>query len=261
MEIKYQFWATLLDAFTGYINAGAIWEEYWGGSDNPSKTYDEFRDEQEQSLLDTINKVPFVSKAASQGTAFNELVDSLLGTLQQDDRKSKEITAFSPFKSRYPEAYDVAIDDFVFRFPGDVARTVAGWYKNAQSQVYTDGILPTCYGDVRLYGYIDELLPLSCHDIKTTGKYRFGKFKNHWQHIVYPYCLQQHGCEVGMFSYDVIVINDYKGKQTYELKPGECYYWDTERDLPRLRQHCEMLIEWIETHRDKITNRKLFNLI
>lgn len=32
---KFKFYATLLDAFTSYLKSDAIWERYWGFSENP----------------------------------------------------------------------------------------------------------------------------------------------------------------------------------------------------------------------------------
>ena len=60
---KYKFYATLLDSFTSYLRSDAIWERYWGFSENPPHTPDEFKELQFQSLIDTINRVPFDSEA------------------------------------------------------------------------------------------------------------------------------------------------------------------------------------------------------
>ena len=53
---KFKFYATLLDAFTSYLKSDAIWERYWGFSENPPHTPEEFRQQQFQSLIDTINR-------------------------------------------------------------------------------------------------------------------------------------------------------------------------------------------------------------
>lgn len=80
---KFKFYATLLDAFTSYLKSDAIWERYWGFSENPPHTPEEFRQQQFQSLIDTINRVPFDSEAADKGTAFNEVVDCMIETGNQ----------------------------------------------------------------------------------------------------------------------------------------------------------------------------------
>ena len=44
-------------------------------------------------------------------------------------------------------------------------------------------VIPTRYGDVELYGYIDELVRDTVYDIKTTSKYDFGKYEHGWQRM------------------------------------------------------------------------------
>jgi hypothetical protein len=109
---------------------------------------------------------------------------------------------------------------------------------------------------VALYGYIDQLLPDSIHDIKTTEKYKAGKFHNNWQHVVYPYCLRENGNHVTGFEYDVAVL----GGKSYSTHI-EYYAFRPERDIPRLITHVESFIEFLEANRHLITDQKIFNLI
>lgn len=44
-------------------------------------------------------------------------------------------------------------------------------FSGALSQVFVSAVIPTRYGDVELYGYIDELVRDTVYDIKTTSKY------------------------------------------------------------------------------------------
>ena len=44
----------------------------------------------------------------------------------------------------------------------------AKYFDGAVSQLYVSAILPTRYGDVELYGFIDELKRDVVYDIKTT---------------------------------------------------------------------------------------------
>ena len=83
---KFKFFATLLDAFTSYLRSDAIYERYWGFSENPPHTPDEFKEQQYQSLIDTINRVPFDSESADKGTAFNEIIDCMI-----ENRKSDKV--------------------------------------------------------------------------------------------------------------------------------------------------------------------------
>ena len=34
-QLKYKFYATILDSFWGYLNSDVVWERYWGWSENP----------------------------------------------------------------------------------------------------------------------------------------------------------------------------------------------------------------------------------
>lgn len=245
--IRYRFYATLLDAFQSYLSSSEIWQQYWGNSENPSKTVEEFEQEQFQSLIDKINRVPFDSEAADRGTAFNEVVDCLIMNCKSDkmdifsDNENGTITAL--YKAR------------TFVFPISVCKEFALYYKGATPQVFTEAILPTTYGEVLLYGYIDELKPTCIYDIKTTGKYTVGKYRNNWQHKVYPYCLQAQGCEIYEFEYNIAAFDKYGRIETFT----EQYYYRPEIDIPKLQQLCETLIEFIEFHKDKITDTKIVN--
>lgn len=79
-NIKWRFYATLLDTFMNYVESDAVWEKYWGWSDAPPHTPEEFRQEQFQQLIDRINRVPFDSEAADKGTAFNEVTTAWSST-------------------------------------------------------------------------------------------------------------------------------------------------------------------------------------
>ena len=241
MQPEYKFYATLLDKFTDYLRSDAIWERYWGFSDNPQCTPEEFKEKQFQSLIDTINRVPFDSEAADKGTAFNEVVDALV-----ENRRPRGMEV-----ERTPDgaAYAVGYNDRAFTFPIALCRAFAAYYSGALTQQRVSATLPTCFGPVEVYGVIDELMPLSVHDIKTTGNYWAGKFKHHWQHIVYPYCLMQGGSDVCLFEYNV---TDFR--QTYT----ESYTFVPERDVPRLTAHCEEFVRFLQDNRDLITDKKIF---
>lgn len=248
---KYRFYATLLDSFEGYINSSQIWQQYWGNSDNPSKTEEEFEKEQFQSLIDRINRTPIPwedKEKADLGTAFNEVVDCIILNQKSDkmqitsDKESRTITAL--YNNR------------TFIFPISVCVEFANYYKDAIPQVWTEGILPTKYGPVLLCGYIDELMTSSIHDIKTTGKYGVGKFRNNWQHRVYPYCLELQGNTISEFEYNIAQIDKYGRIETFT----EQYFYRAERDVPLLQWQCEMLIEFLHYNRHLITDTKIFGL-
>lgn len=75
---KYRFYPSLLDKFEQYLRADEQVESFWN-IDNETGEYkkspEEIEAELKQSLLDTINRVPFESEAADKGTAFNAVID------------------------------------------------------------------------------------------------------------------------------------------------------------------------------------------
>lgn len=242
---KYKFYATLLDAFTGYLRSDVIWSRYWGFSQDPPYTQEEFQDKQFNSLIDTINRVPFDSEAADKGTAFNEVVDCLI-----EHRKSDKVTVEKiPSDDGTTVGLRATYNNRQFVFPVSLCREFANYYKGALTQQRVEAILPTCFGDILLYGYIDELMPMSVHDIKTTGSYFVGKFKDHWQHLVYPYCLLQNGSDVRLFEYNV---TDFRNTYT------ESYTFVPERDIPILTAHCEDFVRFLNDNRGLITDKKVF---
>lgn len=256
-EIKYCVYPTLLDSFHTYLHSQEVWETYWGLSDNPSKTAEEFEEEKYKELIDKINRVPQTpSEAAAKGTSFNDLVDFLLhGTLLPgvktriiDYVDEAEIGERSLKCAPYVEC---ECDGFVFKHDLGLMRRFADYYgEGTMSQVFTSGVLDTKYGAVSIYGFIDEIKAFSIHDIKTVGKYTAYKFKDHWQHIIYPFCLHYKGNKANVFEYNV---TDFKDVYT------ETYVYNEERDVPRLREFVEDFIEFLEEHRDVITDGKIFN--
>lgn len=245
---KYLIYATLLDSLQSWLSSSEIYQEYWGYSEDPQKTEDEFEKEQFQSVINRINRVPMLwddSEAADRGTAFNEVIDCII-----ENRKSEKMELKS---SKETGLITANYNKRTFIFSIKLIQEFAEYFKGAITQVHTEAVLPTKYGDVLLCGYIDELMPLSIHDIKTTSKYKVGKYRNNWQHVVYPYCLNQNGNKINDFEYNVAVL--VGATSTFV----EYYNYIPERDVPRLTLHVEKLIEFIELNKHLITDKKIFN--
>ena len=196
---KYRIYATLLDAFGEYLNSDVIWDKYWGWSENPPHTPEEFHEQQFRELIDRINRKPFDSEAADKGTAFNELVDALIEKRKPNDMDVE--------RNAENTCYTVIYKNRTFTFPISLCCEFADYFKGALTQQRVEAILPTAYGNVLVYGVIDELMPTSVHDIKTTGSYTVGKFKDHHQHLIYPYALMQNGSDVRTFEYNIVEFN------------------------------------------------------
>ena len=247
MPANYKIYATLLDAYWNYRQSAEVWEKYWGGSENPPHSPEEFEQQQLRDLIDRINRKPFDSEAADRGTAFNELVDAAIERRMPNDMKVERIQGDT--------LYLVTYNDRQFIFPFYLIRDMAHHYQGALTQQRVEALLPTAYGNVLVYGLIDELMPLTVHDIKTTGSYSVGKFRHHHQHLVYPYALRENGVDIRRFCYDVVEFNK-KGQHCGSYT--EEYLFRPERDIPILRNHCEEFIRFLEEHRDEITDKKVF---
>lgn len=241
---KYMMYATVLDAFQNYLNSDTLWYQFYGSSDNPKYSIEEYETKSFKELIDRINRVQFESESADKGSAFNEVIDCLIEKRKSDKMeivsdKSQGII-LATYKSR----------NFVFDLK--LCLEFSEYFKGALTQQRTESIISTAYGDVLLYGYIDELMPLSVHDIKTTHQYKSFKFRDHYQHLVYPYCLIKNGNDIKLFEYN---ITDFKNTYT------ETYAFVYERDVPILTQHCEKLIEFLERNKELITDKKIFGII
>lgn len=239
---EYRFSPTLLDRYENYINSSRIYQEYWGFSEEPSKTEEEFEKEQFQGLIDTINRVPFESEAADKGTAFNEVIDCIIENRISDKMQIKS----------YKESGVIAVSykEHLFNFPFDICVEVANYLSGALTQQWVNGVLETTKGKVHFVGCIDQLLPFKVCDTKTLSKYSAFKFRHNWQHVVYPFCLNQNGIYINDFEY---VITDFKSTWT------EHYVYNESKDVPRLNEHCEGLIDFIELNRHLITDTRIFN--
>lgn len=249
-EVRYKVYATLLDAWQDYLDTPQIYDKYWGFPAEPPHTLEKFWVKQYASLIDRINRVPFTSETASKGTAFNAVIDTLItGQLDEEVKMSKVLD-----EKGKPMAVQAELDGFTFHFPYEICKEFALYYKGSIPQVRVAAILPTVYGNVELYGYIDELMPLSIHDIKYTGNYSASKFKRHSQHLVYPYCLTQNGSDIPTFEYNVAEESKSGKWQTFT----ETYVFDPDRDIPILRERCEGLIEFLLQNSQHITDLRIF---
>lgn len=250
---SYSFYPSLLDAFQAYLDAESSYDMYFGNSESPSMTVDEWQHKLFVDLINKINRVPYESEAAAKGTQFNNVIDLLVEGKTKDDKHELILDADNVTIMDWEEG-EGGVKNYSnkFTFPLDLSREFADYYEGAVSQVFVKGTVDTCFGDVDIYGYLDYLLPFSVHDLKTCKYYQGGKFRKHWQHICYPFCLNYQGNEIERFEYN---ITDFK--KTYT----ELYMYKAERDVPLLRNICELFINFLKTYNDLITDTRLYNYI
>ncbi len=243
---QYNIYPSLLDTFAGYINSSQVYQDYYGFAEEPSITEAEFEQKKYEELIDKINRVPFQSEAADKGTMFNEVIDCIV---------EKRLSVNMEINTVIPEMISVRWKNWEHHFNKADCKTLAKAVKGAVCQDYQEGFLQTKYGVVKIYGYSDYLLPFRVVDLKTTSKYTAFKFRNNWQHIVYPFLLHFNGSFISDFTYLVYKWNR-NGGEIFE----EEYTYDETRDLPKLTDFVEQFIEFLEENRAKITDKKIFNL-
>lgn len=315
--IAYRIYPSLLDKFQGLLNAEKDLEAPWNidrETGEYRKTLAQIEDEATQSLLNSINRVPFHSLAADNGTVFNELVDCLHRGRKsfRNDITFKTFREYGLIAARF-EQPDGSVEFFYYDLVS--ARNIADFFKGSCCQLFVKGILPTVYGNVELYGYIDELKRDVVYDLKTTGSYyTFGKFEDHWQRFVYPYCLIESGKMSDVLAFEYSVLKWTKCKSPAIMQDSELWNWcdvqpvyfdpvtkrpvnidkiladggkksdyieqipqftsvdvygfdyfpefyayDHSECVEKLTYMVESFIEWIEGHRDQITDKKIFN--
>lgn len=281
---KYFFAPTLLDAFCDFINAESIWSKYWGDADEPKISLADYEEQSYQAILDRINRVKGEPiEAAEKGTAWNDLVDTLLHNKQCGHTKFVRlgldaIGNYVPTQSNEVVGIRCVTDNFTFDFDYQFALQAAMYFgkrvtvdgveintypsDKCVSQVLVCANIETRYGVVELYGFIDEMRRDTIIDIKTTSHYEFGKYANYNQRFVYPYCIIESGMaeEVNFFEFTAYALKG--GNSHTPLITGtqysEVYNYNHEEATKRIKDTCERFIEFIEANRDKITDKNIF---
>lgn len=256
-EYAYAITPSQLDAFQAFLDAEYDWGQWWGNSEEPAKSAEEYAAECEKKLIDQINRCPKVPiEAADKGTCFNEAVDCILHG--RGCEYPKMVIAF------FPENNDcfAGLNGFYFHFDLKLINAVARRFGGAISQYPCGAPLQTTKGLVWLYGYLDEWVAYKISDLKTTGEYHFGKYERKWQKHVYPYAVVESGdcTEIKEFEYTAVKLSKPTEKNPIihgEIYP-EVYTNDHEQNRRLLQDICEQFIEWLEYRRQFITDRKIF---
>lgn len=280
---KYRFYPTLLDSFQSYVDSDSIWDKYYGNSETPSISMEEFHDQKRQDLLDSINRVEHEpSEAASKGTCLNEIVDRIvIGKSPTDSKVAvktvKDLeTCIAAIKhrgeSQSQEGYVIQakdllelvrqpfiyarVDGFEFYFDINFCKEVAQYFKGSLCQYRTSAVLPTSKGNVELYGYIDYLREKSIFDLKTTKSYIFGNYAKYNQRHVYPYCMETSGMMAEVRDFEFTAYQLSGGNSRSPLITGkqnkEVYTYSRNQSVEILTDNCERLIDFVTDNIEKI---------
>lgn len=259
-EYAYAITPSQLDAFQAFLDAEYDWGQWWGNSEEPAKSAEEYAAECEKKLIDQINRCPKEPiEVADRGTAFNEVVDMIIHNLTPAETRSDMDIRLS---NSEPYFIYVKFNGFEWYFDTHLCTKVAERYPYAISQYPCGAPLQTSKGLVWLYGYLDEWVAYKISDIKTTGEYHFGKYERKWQKHVYPYAVVESGdcTEIQEFEYTAVKLSKPTEKDPIihgEIYP-EVYTNDHEQNRGLLQDICEQFIEWIEYRREFITDKKIF---
>lgn len=272
---EYNIYPSLLQAYQSLLDYRQVAEEDWNKVSESAHSRGEYLDceigdykltpdemylKLEADLIDSINRIDGVyGEAADKGTAFNEIVDCLI-----ENRKSnrEDCQIYSIKKDNGQTVIRADIHDFSFEFDTNLCKEVASCFPGSLTQYYAHADMETCYGTVHLYGFIDEWVGNEITDIKTTSRYNFGKFEKGWQRHIYPWCVIETGetTEVDCFTYFVVEWAAQKKGEPIKAKNvyKETYTYNHEESSLKIKEQCESFIEWLESRREFIQDKKIF---
>lgn len=264
----YKIYPSLLDSFEQYLRAEEEAESFFN-IDNETGEYkkspEQIEQELKQSLIDSINRVPFANEAVDKGTAFNEIIDCCVHCRKHVESERNPYSIIGDketniIQASFPESELLPAHHFLFDRKWCIEQ--ADYFKGASSQIYVEAPINTRYGKTLLYGFVDEIIKDIVYDIKTTSSYQFGKYEHKWQRHVYPYCLIESGMmsNISGFEYTVFVLKG--GTSRTPLISGtrypEYYSYNHAQTVKVLTNHVERFIEFLEANRELITNEKIF---
>lgn len=249
---RYRIYPTLLDGYHRMTMAEGQQEH----------------DEREQELIQRINRVPSEpSFAASRGTALNNIVDAIV--------KGERIVQFpnytgdginndaDMYRTGDPEnpVLGTMVDGFEFTFAEGLVLDIADRVHDAVCQPLLSSTIVTAFGDVELYGYADYIIADTIVDLKTTSEYTVGKYRENWQHRIYPLLAVSSGMMERVYQFQYLVVEMKGTKQPFD---GKIYTEDYNGPLFKAEAELRAFLEcdflpWLESHRDKITDNRIFN--
>ena len=189
-------------------------------------------DEKFNELIDKINRVKpkEFPLAAKKGVQFEDCVNQLL----------------KGAKVKNSNGVYLAKD---FEFSEVIVNKIVSKLANAKKQQeYIQGIVETEIGKVKLYGFVDYTYPNSYVDLKTTGKYTFGKYKSNNQHKCYSLISKQNGKQISDFKY---LITDFKHVFVEKYECTDQLHQEFLNDVYEFN-------DFLQTNRSLITDTKIF---
>lgn len=298
-KVDYRIYPSLLIAYQNLLDYEIVAEEDWNKVSEAAHERGEYLDSDigdykltpdemylklEADLLNQINRCPKEpSEAADKGTVFNEIVDCLIENRKPDAKIQLE-RIYDYLRIDMPEMRDLQINEYInppsrvakpilvgikakyngweFDFDIDLCKKVAKYFDGSITQFLAEATMETSYGNVLLYGYIDEWVGNKMFDIKTTGRYSWGKFEKGWQRHIYPWCVIESGMTTEVESFEYYVIEwAYQRKGDPISAKGiyrETYTYSHEESGRKIREMLESFICWLESRKEFIQDKRIY---
>lgn len=255
MKPKYRFTPSLLGAWQDFVDAEQLWDEFYGGSDDPKVSLEEFEAKCEAELWDSINRVdrgPI--EAADRGTCLNEVVDMLV----EHRGVMKDGMSVEGLRNGDGSLYAVRarLNGFTFDFDYGLVMRLYEHFKGSTCQFRCEAGIDTSFGPVLLYGDADYIRMDKVRDLKTTTRYKYGKFEKGWQKELYPYALIEGGDlqSVSEFEYTVVALSIRANQPISGEVILERWDYSHDRAKVRLRAVSEALAAYLEANADRIVH-------
>ena len=236
-----------MNAFSNWLNSSDIYEQYWGESEAPEMTQEEFESKQLAELVAMINREPQPpNEAADRGTALNDILDAL--QFGREVKTQYELAGEGQY-------YRARLNGFEFKFDASLVHSLCLVFNTALPQYHLECEMRTGKGDkVILHGYPDYIFPTMIWDLKTTNKYSGEKYRNNWQRFVYPVAAMLGGamtrCET--FTFYALEMRKERAIGVLTAKPfTETYDVEIDDAEARVREFIESVmlpqLDWLET--------------
>lgn len=287
---NYFFSPTLLDQYCNLCNSDAIWEKYYGNSETPKCTAEEFHETKYQELIDRINNIKSpTTEEQAKGTCLNEIVDCIIkkkstssggvfiktirsmedfleialakAKPETEDERKKIIQESQEMLAKIGKAFIYSsVDDFEFFFDVVFCKSIAKYFDGCICQFYTSANLETSKGVVELHGYLDYFRMKSIFDLKTCKQYSFGNYTHYNQRFAYPYCMIKSGMMTEVQDVEFTAYKLVGGNSRNLLISGEqnreVYTFDMKQSEEVLTQNCEGFIDFINNNIENIDKSK-----
>lgn len=251
MNNRYSIYPSLLDAYT-----------YMQGIEDATER--EFKRLELIAKLNRVKQPP--TEAASRGTALNEIVDSLI--MNRSVREDMTATK-GEANGNYP-VWNATLDGFSFCFDAILVDTLYEELHDCLCQVFTKAEIEVPQGIVTLYGFPDYVRDNSVIDLKSTSNYNgskesgvwLPKYRDHWQHYVYPYCLVKQGYIDSFDTFSYLVAEVSKGRDN--IIHANLYHEDYNPSMSEIENTLKEFltynfIPFLEDNRHLITDPKVFS--